>query len=186
MEQLTLPYLDDQDKTDLPITESGTRIRWIPGYEGMYAVTDSGRVWSCRRRHKWLTIQDTIDGYKRCTLSVGGVARNVSVHSLVLNAFVGPRPFGHVCRHLNGVRDDNRVANLAWGTPEQNYADRHAHGTDNTGERHWQARLTEADVVEIRRRCDAGEVQSVIAKDYGISRVTVSHINVRRLWGHVP
>jgi hypothetical protein len=59
------------------------------------------------------------------------------VHRVVLKAFVGPPPFeGAVCRHLNGIADDNRVENLTWGTHSENLLDSVRHGT------HWKAAKT--------------------------------------------
>lgn len=66
-------------------------------------------------------------GYLSVNLGAG-VRR--SVHTLVLEAFVGPRPEGAVCRHLNGNPKDNRLANLAWGTPGENRRDTVKHGND--------------------------------------------------------
>lgn len=51
------------------------------------------------------------------------------VHHLVLEAFVGPRPHGMQCRHINGNSLDNRLKNLAWGTPSEDNYDRVRHGT---------------------------------------------------------
>ncbi|KKK63458.1 hypothetical protein LCGC14_2994060 [marine sediment metagenome] len=45
-----------------------------------------------------------------CLPGQGGV----SIHTLVLTAFVGPRPKGYCCHHKNGDRADNRLENLEW------------------------------------------------------------------------
>ena len=44
-------------------------------------------------------------------------------HHLVLEAFVGPQPDGMETRHLNNVRNDNRLSNLLWGTSSENNYD---------------------------------------------------------------
>jgi hypothetical protein len=54
---------------------------------------------------------------------------NVRVHLAVLEAFVGPRPPGHVARHGGGGSRDNRLVNLSWGTPSENETDKIEHGT---------------------------------------------------------
>src|SRR5690606_17793610 len=51
------------------------------------------------------------------------------VHRLVLKAFDGPPPRGHEALHANGVRDDNRLENLSWGTHSENQLDQVDHGT---------------------------------------------------------
>ena len=71
------------------------------------------------------------------------------VHQLVLLAWVGERPSGHVARHINSVRTDNRLANLAWGTERENHNDRIELGSSK-GARNGAARMTEADVLRIR------------------------------------
>lgn len=65
------------------------------------------------------------NGYQR--VSLGNTQRYV--HRLVLEAFVGPCPPGKQCRHLNGDKADNKLTNLAWGTPSENNYDRVRHGT---------------------------------------------------------
>jgi hypothetical protein len=49
----------------------------------------------------------------------------------VLEAFVGPRPPGLECRHLDGNPANSVLANLAWGTHSENMQDRVRHGTHN-------------------------------------------------------
>ncbi len=45
---------------------------------------------------------------------------DIFVHHAVLLAWVGPRPEGYECDHLNGNGADNRLENLEWVTPEEN------------------------------------------------------------------
>lgn len=114
-----------------------------------------------------------------------GRSRQTKVHIIVLEAFVGPRPAGTVCRHMDGNGMNNRLSNLRWGTPEENYADRHRHGTHNTGSRNGRARVDENAVVAIRERLATGEKHAAIATDFGISRGIVAHISAGRTWKSV-
>lgn len=50
----------------------------------------------------------------------------------------------------------------------------------------WNARLTEEDAAEVKRRRLAGESREAIAKDYGITANTVSHIVLGSRWAHLP
>lgn len=61
---------------------------------------------------------------------------SVSVHRLVLEAFVGERPDGMECCHNNGVANDNRLENLRWDTHENNNKDRKLHGKYLKGKNH--------------------------------------------------
>ncbi|WP_186101426.1 HNH endonuclease [Burkholderia gladioli] len=47
------------------------------------------------------------------------------------------------------------------------------------------SKLKETDIPTIRARLAAGEFQRVIAADYGVSQVQISHIARRIQWGHV-
>lgn len=72
---------------------------------------------------------------------------------------------------------------LRWATPHENQMDKAFHGTDTRGEKAWNAKLTEADVKNIRERLSHGESQRSIASDFGVHQVSVSLINRRINWG---
>jgi hypothetical protein len=119
--------------------------RWlpIPGYEGLYDVSDLGQVRSVPRtdargvpRKGVIRKLSTRNGYYSTRLYKHGESKAYSMHVLVLTAFVGPRPDGMVVRHLNGNPSDNRLDNLSWGTPSTNQLDSVRHGT------HHEARKT--------------------------------------------
>lgn len=109
---------------------------WKPvvGHEGDYMVSDQGRVKRLAGlgrngraiAEKILRLTPTGDGH----LQVGIHGRLQTVHSLVLIAFVGPRPFPKAQgRHLNDDPSDNWLSNLAWGTAKDNAADRERNGS---------------------------------------------------------
>ena len=109
----------------------------------------------------------------------------VSVHRLVLEAFVGPCPPGCETRHLNGNPADNRLCNLAWGTHRENAADKVRHGTAPRGERNPSAKLTEADVREVRTLVEQGYTQRDIADRFDVGPIAICHIVTRKAWKHV-
>jgi hypothetical protein len=118
--------------------------RWLPivGYEGLYEVSDKGRVrsvdrivmagnrWqegSFPRRYQGRILKQT-KNFQRCghmhvILSRVGVQTNYKVHVLMLEAFVEPRPPGLEALHTNDIGDDNRIDNLSWGTRSMNMHD---------------------------------------------------------------
>lgn len=53
------------------------------------------------------------------------------------------------------------------------------------GSDHPRAKLTEDDVLEIRKRCEAGEGSQSIAEDYPVTPSVISNIKARRIWKHV-
>lgn len=116
--------------------ESTENWRPVPGYEGYYEVSDLGRVRSLdgldnrgRRRNGKLLSPSLRSGYRRIQLHRDGMGRTEYVHTLVLCAFVGPRPSGHEACHGEGGPLDNRLANLRWGTSTDNNFDQVKAGT---------------------------------------------------------
>ncbi|MEW1933119.1 NUMOD4 motif-containing HNH endonuclease [Rhodococcus sp. NPDC079359] len=121
--------------------------RWLPvvGFEGLYSVSDQGRVRSesrvvQRSNGRTQTVPECIKstppdgkGYPRVVLyrpdSRSG--RTVTVHSLVMAAFVGPRPPALEVCHRNGNRMDARLANLRYDTRRENHREKVVHGTHN-------------------------------------------------------
>lgn len=85
-----------------------------------------------RRRGQIIRVRLAHNRYPMVTLGKG---RHVTVHGVVAEAFLGPRPGGLEVRHLNGDRTDCHAANLAYGTRRQNRLDTVAHGTHHYGKR---------------------------------------------------
>jgi hypothetical protein len=125
-------------------------------------------------------------GHKRVTLWKEGQGYTQSVHRLVLEAFRGPCPAGQQCRHLDGNPANNRLDNLAWGTPKQDAADKIIHGTIARGERHGRAKLTDNDVRVIRRILADGGSQSLAARWFAVSKGTIQDIARGKNWRWLP
>jgi hypothetical protein len=166
--------------------------REIPAYPG-YDVSDHGRVrawWgrggNCGRLMPEPRIVDGCinrwNGYRYVLL----YRRTRAVHRLVLEAFVGPCPPGMLTRHLNNIRLDNRLENLAWGTPQQNMLDKAVHGTMARGEAGGNSVLRDEQVMEIRRRRAAGERGTDLAREFGVDPSTVCQLILRHTWKHLP
>jgi hypothetical protein len=101
--------------------------RWVASHVGNgLEVSSVGRV---RRAGRVLYQRKTSKGYLRVRVRVDGVVKQLRVHVLVLIAFKGPPAFGQESRHLDGVRSNNSVENLGWGTAAENVADRRRYGT---------------------------------------------------------
>lgn len=119
---------------------------WKPvvGREGLYEVSDRGQVRSLdrylraacggSRLHRGRTLKSRAvnRSSKYLRVSLGGADKPVyrSVHVLVLEAFVGPRPTpNHDACHGDGDPLNNRLENLRWATKSENQRDRVRHGT---------------------------------------------------------
>lgn len=151
----------------------------IPGH-WPYEAGDDGSIRKGERVLRQGVIKAT--GYPIATIS----GRSYHVHRLVLEAFVGPRPAGGECRHLDGNKHNNVLANLCWGTRLENEADRKAHGTIARGEKHGRSKLTEWMVKEIRALYAAGDVtRAELARGYKVSQFTIGMVLKRTYWAHV-
>ena len=107
------------------------------------------------------------------TLQRGGrqARRTKRVHTLVAEAFVGPRPSGHVVRHLDGSRDNNNRDNLTYGTQADNVQDAIKHGTVRRGEAQPRASLSDlqaAMILGLRARIMQADVAEVLGVDLRI------------------
>lgn len=159
---------------------------WLPiGGFANYEVSNRGRV---RRRFESRNRQSvpmrkltkTPYGYLVvCMRDNSRELRNPRVHRLVLFAFRGPPPSPHhQCAHLDGSRDNNRLENLRWVTPEENQRQRWKHGTMDT-------RLTEKQVSAIRFMSRGMSIREIAAV-MPVGKTTVWEIVSRRSWKHLP
>ncbi len=149
-------------------------MRWkqIPLFS--YSVSDSGLIRNDRKGNilKPMWTGRKCKQYGTVMLCNNGDVRVAKVHVLVLEAFVGPRPHGHLALHRDDDTTNNGLNNLYWGTPQDNELDRRARGF----------KLTKAVADEIRARRRAGERNRWLAKEYGIAESTLCQIIKGQLW----
>ena len=100
--------------------------RSIVAYEGIYAVSNLGRIKSLKMKNvssdKILNPSIDSKGYFRVDLYRNGVSLVRQVHQIVAMSFLGHVPSGHrvVVDHINGIKTDNRVFNLRLVTHREN------------------------------------------------------------------
>lgn len=123
-----------------------------------------------------------VHGYPTVALRRNGRTVRVTVHRIVAEAFIGPCPDGMEVCHEDGDRQNSAVGNLRYDTRKNNLADRTRHGTDQRGERNPSAKLTDAEVEQIKLQRSQGVLLRIIAERFGIRESTVSRIvnGVRR------
>lgn len=170
---------------------------WAPvrNHEGVYDVSADGQVMRVRYSlgstpGRVLKPHVTRDGYHQVRLYTGARDRSRwhKVHRLVADAFLGPCPIGYQVNHIDGDKGNNAVSNLEYVTAKQNiiHAERLGLRPKRRGERHPMARLTAADVREIRRMSRAGHLhQRAIAARFGISESHAHRIIQRRAWRYL-
>ena len=110
----------------------------IEGYEGLYQVSNEGRVRSLNklvsskggskslRKGKIMKPHIADNGYLRVILQNNGKIKNFPLHYLVIKTFVGEKPEGMQINHKDECKTNNFVENLEYCTPKYNcnYGDR--------------------------------------------------------------
>lgn len=162
---------------------------WKPilGFAG-YEVSNHGRVrsWmSVNHPGKILSPAKTSSGYMQVSLSLRGSLHPLRIHRLVLIAFVGPCPTGMESCHKDGIRSNNCLSNLRWGTKSSNYQDRHGHNTDNTGTKNGRATINEETVKQIRQMASEGKSLRSIERTLNLPEAVVSKVVHRKTWKHI-
>lgn len=126
-------------------------------------------------------------GYHRVILRKPGSTTPYgrTVHRLVALAFLpNPENLSDVA-HRDGQPSNNLVSNLRWASHQDNQRDMLRHGTAQCGEKSYTAKLTNAQVEDIRERAQVRGAGAALAKEYGISKAQVSRIKNGFRWGHL-
>lgn len=110
---------------------------WRPvvGFEGIYEVSSCGRIRRVANGHgavagRMLSPNPNKKGYLRACLCRDGKAKQGRVHTLVAEAFIGPRPEGCEVDHIDGNRQNNAFSNLRCvdrRTNAENHRKAHSH-----------------------------------------------------------
>jgi hypothetical protein len=161
----------------------------IPDFP-LYEASNMGNIRSYQKRNgrpcpHVLKPTPNGKGRLRVFLARDGIIHTLQLHRLILETFVGPCPEGQEACHNNDNCQDNRIENLRWDTPEANRADQRRNNKYCRGEDRPEAKLTEAQVVEIRTRFANGEKAQKLADEYGICRDGIYHIKAGYVWKHV-
>jgi len=164
-------------------TVRSVNLREIPGFEGDYAASDDGRVWShakkTGRAHsgRFLSPWIAANGYPCVALKRGGERHKWYVHRLVALTWIDndqPAVRTHI-NHRNGIKHDNRVENLEWVSQGEN----NVHAIE-AGLRRYRTALPIEALPEIRSRISRGDLLREIAADYGVSRTIISYVKSDR------
>lgn len=159
----------------------------IPGYEGVYSVSNLGNIRN-DIRNKLRATGNNGRNYLFIPLCVNQVKKNFYVHRLVAEMFV-ENPNDLPCvNHKNGIKSDNRDSNLEWVTYKQNTQHSKEVLGNMIGVKNGSAKLTEEDVLNIREMKSLGIKQIRIAETFNVSKGTISLIvgdTKRKIWGHV-
>lgn len=172
---------------------------WRPvvGWEGLYEVSNEGRVRSLPRVVRAgrgvgsmrtvggvvLSPSPSKRGYVKIDLRDRQRSSSVHVHRIVAIAFLGESSSGMQVNHINGIKHDNRIVNLEWVTPAENT--RHSVevlGNSVTESENGNARLSQSQVSDIVKRRNRGESCTSLSKEFGVSVTHISRICTGASW----
>ncbi len=171
----------------------------IPEFEGLYAITKDGSIWSYpkvwKRRNgttskhdgKWMSLWLHNAGYLGVDLrDKRGVKRKFLVHRLVALTYIGI-PKRLEVNHKNGNKKDNSASNLEWVTSSQNsqHAEQNGWLPHKRGAEHKFAKLNEEKVAKIRL-LTVTHSNKEIASMFGVNSGVISRVVNRKAWRHVP
>lgn len=179
----------------------------IESHKGSYQVSNLGRIKSLPRKVKmtrygkifYKTIEGCIlrskneHGYY--TVGLRNPYSISKIHRLVCAAF-HPNPDNKpFVNHKDLNKLNNHEENLEWVTGKENsrHARDHGHaGAADSGEKNGRAKLTEEQVLEIRAKYIPGSTkwnkgysQSMLAREYGVTKTLIRYIIHRKLWSNI-
>lgn len=147
----------------------------------IYSISSVGDVYN-NFSGKLLKLSKDKDGYLYVELAG---RRKIKIHRAVLMTFVRMPLPGEEGSHLNGIRTDNRLENLIWESRQENSDRRYEHNTICNGERGGLAKLTNEQVIEIRKLREEGRTLTSLAEEFGVSHRLISAIYHRKIWKHI-
>ncbi len=84
----------------------------VKGYEGLYEVSDKGRVKGLKRNRVLKNIVDSL-GYVKVSLCKENKPKAHKIHRLVAEHFLEPSKY-KIVNHIDGNKENNAVENLEW------------------------------------------------------------------------
>ncbi len=179
--------------------------RDVTGYEGLYQVSNLGQVKALPKVSTWISkvnkikqdryyperiLNGTSDGRYRCVvLSKDGNKIQTRVHTLVAEAFIGPRPSGTYVCHKDDFGEHNSVDNLYYGSSQQNSDDKVRLGNQQKGEACWKAKTTEDQIRQVKSLLEVHGnergYRKKVSELTGVSVNVVKSVNRGASWKHV-
>lgn len=165
--------------------------RSVIGYEHDYLVSNLGRVQTNKKHYaggtqngRLLSSSLNNQGYPRVSLTQRGKTKQVFVHRLVAEAFLGVCPNGYQVHHADADRANPRLDNLEYVTAAQNIKYVHSMGNAvvKRGIEKATSKLNDESVREIRSSLLTNRE---LAKKYGVNDSTISAVRLRKKWRHV-
>jgi hypothetical protein len=153
----------------------------IEGF-GNYSVSSEGRV---KNDKIFLKLSYNKRGYSQVVLWNENKNKIQTIHRLVAQAFI-PNPDNKPeVNHIDYNKTNNHVSNLEWATKKENEDHALQNGLKVKGEQNGGSKLTEIEVIEVRKLFKEGWLKKDLAQKFGITRNSISNIIKRKFWTHI-
>lgn len=165
----------------------------VVGYEGIYQVSDLGRVKRVKKtkgategkilKNLLNKRKDNSEGYYYASLWRNGREHRITVHRLVALAFI-PNPKNKPeINHKNGIKAFNRPENLEWVTKSENALHARRVLGVGAGENNYRAKLKNSDIPLIRQLLNEGNLtQTAIGKMFGVAYAVIKNVKRNRTY----
>ena len=152
----------------------------VKDYEGVYEISNDGlvrRIGKAKSARVGRILNPSYDarGYKVVSLWRENKGKTFKIHRLVAVAFV-PGDHSLTVNHIDGDKLNNAPTNLEWVTLAENTLHQHRTGLASKETCYKPSLIPLEDRAKIRDRVAAGELQKVIAAEYGCSKPLISWI----------
>jgi hypothetical protein len=150
-----------------------------------YAVSNRGNVMNLKTKQV-LKPAPNHRGYPQVSLMINGLKKSFRVHRLVAATYL-PNPLNLTqVNHKDGVKTNNNLQNLEWVTSSENMKHSFSIGIhDQRGVKNNSAKLTEAQVKEIKTLLQKKVKHRILAEQFGVCRVIITQINTGAKWSHI-
>jgi len=175
------------------------KMKKVTDGEGLYSITNQGRLWS-HRRNIFMKCAINSGGYYQHSLALKNKCRNKKRCRLIMEAFVPNPKNKKSINHINGDKTDDNINNLEWATLSENVqhaynvglhkiTEKKRNAARTIGKRKYRIvreRLGKQKAQEIRSLYRKGDLlQKEIAMIYGVSRQTISYIISNRTYSRI-
>ena len=161
---------------------------YYKGIKTIYTVSNTGKVYNSRNK-KYLALTPNKKGYIRVSIYLpNGDAKRVSVHVMVAETFIGPKPTSnHQVDHIDGDKTNNNVTNLEWVTPSENIERAFKTGLKSAvkGVDHPVSVYTEQQIHDACKYLQDGYTVPETAKIVGIPKSYLYTIARGENWSHI-
>lgn len=141
------------------------------GYEKLYGIEPSGRVWSYRR-NRYLTASPNNLGYHYVTLTKDGKVEHARLNRLVATHFLGVPTSKLEVNHIDGNKSNNNMSNLEWVSRSQNVKHSYDTGLKTGHSRKFSAKDIK-NILELRK---AQFSYQQLANNFGVSKTCIAKI----------